>query len=268
MFAELSLQQILIGLFLAIGIAFAGYRAKALSQSGAWAAVLVGGLTFGLGGWLAAVLLITFFVTSSILSRLGRGVKREVATQFAKGGRRDHGQVFANGGLAAFLSILYGLSGQEIWLVGLAGALAAVNSDTWSTELGVLAKDWPRLITNGSRVEPGTSGGITLEGTLAALGGAATIGLILLVAIGELVVGIAVTLAGFLGSVVDSVFGATIQAIYHCEKCNKQTERHPIHSCGKRTKHVRGIKWFSNDLVNFVASLVGASLAILIHQVL
>jgi len=146
----------------------------------------------------------------------------------------------------------------------LAGALAAVNSDTWSTELGVLAKRWPRMITNGTRVEPGTSGGVTLEGTLAALGGAMTIGLIALAGIKEIQLGVAVTVAGFLGSSVDSLLGASVQANYHCPSCNKQTERHPVHTCGSSTEHVRGWSWLSNDLVNFAASMVGALLAIFI----
>jgi uncharacterized protein (TIGR00297 family) len=225
-------------------------------------------VTFGLGGWLAAILLITFFVSSSVLSRIGKEVKGKVATEFAKGGQRDHGQVFANGGLAALFAALFGLSGQVVWIAGLAGALAAVNSDTWSTELGVLAKRWPRMITNGSRVEPGTSGGVTLEGTLAAMGGSTTIGIIALLGVREIKLGVAVAIAGFLGSIVDSLLGASVQAIYHCPSCNKQTEHHPLHTCGKTTKLVRGWAWLSNDLVNFAASVVGASIAIFLWWLL
>jgi uncharacterized protein (TIGR00297 family) len=261
---NLSAEQLIVATFLAIAIALGGYFGRALSKSGALAAVLVGGITFGFGGWLAAIMLIIFFVSSSVLSRVGGRRKGAVATEFAKGGQRDHGQVLANGGMAAFLAALYGLSGDEIWMVGLAGALSAVNSDTWSTELGVLAKRWPRLITNGSRVEPGTSGGITLEGTLAALGGAITIGLIAWIGLEEVIIGIAVLVAGFLGSIVDSFLGASIQAIYFCSSCNKQTERHPLHSCGVSTVHMRGWSWLSNDLVNFTASVIGASVAMLI----
>ena len=56
------------------------------------------------------------------------------------------------------------------------GALATVNADTWATELGVLARSRPRLMTNGQTVPVGTSGGVTAEGTLAALAGALFIG--------------------------------------------------------------------------------------------
>jgi uncharacterized membrane protein len=142
--------------------------------------------------------------------------------------------------------------------------LAAVNADTWSTELGVLAKRWPRLITNGTRVVPGTSGGVTLEGTVASLAGAALIGVIACTGIGEPALAVAVVSAGFMGSVVDSLLGASVQAIYYCPSCEKQTEHHPLHTCDTSTTHARGWHWLSNDLVNFVASVVGAGLSGLI----
>jgi uncharacterized protein (TIGR00297 family) len=256
--------QIVIGLLLATGIAYAGYFTEALSRSGSIAAVFVGTITFGLGGFIPAILLITFFVSSSALSRIGRRQKQEVSKEFAKGGSRDLGQVVANGGIAALCAATYGLVGDNLWLVGLAGALAAVNADTWSTELGVLAQRWPRLITDGSRVEPGTSGGITAEGTLAALGGATVIGLILGISEWEFKMGVAVVLGGFCGAMIDSLLGASVQMLYLCPTCDKQTERHPYHSCGSPTSYSRGWRWLSNDVVNFIASLAGAFIAAMI----
>jgi uncharacterized membrane protein len=58
------------------------------------------------------------------------------------------------------------------------GAMAAVNADTWATELGIFNPLPPRLITTGKTVERGTSGGVTPLGYLAALGGSALIGLL------------------------------------------------------------------------------------------
>ena len=145
--------------------------------------------------------------------------------------------------------------------------MATVNADTWATELGVLNPRWPRLITNGQPVEPGTSGGISLYGTLATIGGAALIGLAgaaFSPAGVRLSLILAATLGGVCGSLFDSLLGATVQAIYHCPQCDKETERHPIHTCGNETVHFRGWEWLNNDLVNFLASIIGAIVAILV----
>jgi len=258
-------MQLLVGFLLAIIIAVFAWRAGSLSQSGAVAAVLTGGLIFGLGGLPWAVLLLTFFISSSVLTRAFSKRKAALAEKFSKGGRRDWGQVLANGGLGALLAVGNYIWPHPEWIwLSFAGAMAAVNADTWSTEVGVLSPVSPRFITSGKKVERGTSGGITLTGTLAAVGGAALIGIAAIIFapspdwLSHLAV---IILAGVLGSLFDSVLGATIQAIYWCPTCNKETERHPLHACGTPTNQVRGWSWVNNDLVNFACSLMGAILA-------
>ena len=65
---------------------------------------------------------------------------------------------------------------------------------------------------------------------------------------------------GFLGSLFDSLLGATVQGIYYCGHCKKETES-PAHHCGERTLQVRGWAWLNNDLVNLMASIVGGLVA-------
>lgn len=260
--------QLLIGIGFAIIVALLARSTGSLSKSGAIAAIFVGGITFGLGGLLPAILLLTFFITSSVLSRVGGERKLEAAAAFEKGGERDYGQVLANGAMASFFVILFALTGENVWLVGLVGALASVNADTWSTELGVLARRKPRLITTLKIVEPGTSGGITLEGTLAGLAGAALIAIIAGVGNLDGTLFVAATLGGISGARLDSFLGATVQVIYFCPVCDKQTERHPTHICGSSTTYLRGWSWLSNDLVNFIASICGSLVSIGIWLVL
>ena len=257
--------QLVVGFALGVTLSALACWAGALTRSGALAAALLGGLLFGLGGLGWAVLLLLFFITSSGLSHLSGRRKAALAEQFAKGSRRDWGQVAANGGLGLLLVLVYALWPDQAWVwVAYAGSLAAVNADTWATELGVLSKTPPRLITNGKVVARGTSGGVSLLGTLAALGGALVIGLAagwLLQETGIVVTVLAVSLAGLAGSLFDSWLGATLQAIYVCPRCQKETERHPLHTCGTPTVQVRGWKWLNNDLVNVGCAMFGALLA-------
>ncbi len=74
-------------------------------------------------------------------------------------------------------------------------------------------------------------------------------------------------LTGLVGSFADSLMGATIQAMYYCPTCKKETERH-VHSCGTPTILLRGIPWFDNDVVNFLATLVGALVGMGLHSVI
>ena len=262
-------MQLIIGFFLAIIIAYLAYRTRSLNRSGAVAALVVGTVIFGLGGLRWAVLLLTFFITSSGLSRMFKSRKREANEKYAKGGQRDAGQVFGNGGIATLFAALHFFLPTAIWpWLGFAASLAAVNADTWATELGVLNPTFPRLITDLRKVvEKGTSGGVSLIGTLAALAGAGVIGL---EAAWLDPAGInwsffaLVTIAGLLGALFDSLLGATVQAIYYCPQCQKETERHPTHICGAETTQIRGWRWLDNDWVNFACGAFGV-LVVLVY---
>jgi uncharacterized protein (TIGR00297 family) len=260
--------QFLLGFLFAAIVAIAAYRAHSLSKSGAWGALLEGTIIFGLGGWQWAVLLLGFFVSSSALTRLFGRKKASLNEKFDKGGVRDIAQVLANGGIAALFAGLHFFFPASSWTwAGFAASLAAVNADTWATELGVLNPSMPRMITNWKPVERGTSGGISVYGTLAAAGGSAFIA-ILAVIVTPFVFHFPflffafIVLSGLLGAMFDSFLGATVQAIYHCPQCDKETEKHPIHTCGTRTVQVRGLSWMNNDLVNLCCALTGAGVMV------
>lgn len=255
-------MQIIIGFFFGILIAAIAWRAGTLTRSGAVAAALSGGLLFGFGGIQWATLLMAFFVSSSLLSKSFAQRKASLSEKFSKGSQRDWAQVLANGGLGAGLAILaYLYPDQDMIWFAFSGAMAAVNADTWATELGVLNPQPPRLITTGAKVERGASGGISPLGSFAALAGGLFIGLFALVWSNDLLgwkILLAASLGGLAGSFFDSLLGATVQAIYTCPNCQKETERHPLHVCGTRTVLSRGWPWLNNDLVNFLSSVFGA----------
>jgi uncharacterized protein (TIGR00297 family) len=265
-----NLMQILLGFILSILASYLAYRVHSLNKSGAVAATVVGTIVFGLGGWQWAALLLAFFITSSGLSRLFKKRKQELDEKFSKGHERDAGQVFGNGGVATAFVLVHALYPESnVGWVGFAASLAAVNADTWATELGVLNPHPPRLITKINQVvEKGTSGGISIIGTLASLAGSALIGMLaasLYPATDPVQLFLIITLSGLAGSLFDSFLGATVQAMYYCPTDKKETEKHPLHTCGTETIHIRGWKWLNNDWVNFACGAFGALSALVIN---
>ncbi|MGH2543410.1 MAG: DUF92 domain-containing protein [Ardenticatenaceae bacterium] len=272
--------QLLLGVALGVAMAVGGYWRGALSRSGAVAAAAVGGVVFGLGGWVWGVLLVAFFVSSSALSFYNPRRKAEVAAEkFEKGSRRDWSQVLANGGWATLLALLMWQRPAPWLFPALVGALAAVTADTWATELGTLSARRPRLITSGRPVPAGTSGAVSSLGSLAALVGGLFIGTLAytlagiggggtpggypyqLLPVNALWLPLIGSASGLAGAFFDSLLGATVQQIYYCPRCESETER-AIHRCGIATHPLRGWRWMDNDMVNFLASVVGRVIAV------
>ena len=242
-----------------------GWRRGALSGDGAIAAAAVGAATFAFGGMPASLSLIAFFASGSALSRRG-AVLGELPS--AKGHRRDAVQVFANGGIAA-LALAASARGRRGGRGAALGALAAAAADTWASEIGVRSPTPPRSIVTGNVVRPGSSGGVTPLGWLAATGGALVVGVAWMAAGDRRAAWLGLALvAGLAGSLADSLAGATIQAGYRCEVCGEPVES-PGEHCGRPRRLVRGRVWITNDVVNVIGTvaggLVGASLAQTVH---
>jgi uncharacterized protein (TIGR00297 family) len=248
------MRRWLIGAWLGTAFGLAAYWRRALTLDGALAAAIVGAVTCARGGVRAAAALLAFFVSSSALSRLGEAHKRALPLAQAKGSRRDAWQVAANGGVATLCLV----TGRRH---GFIGALAAAGADTWATEVGLLARGAPRLITTLRVVPPGTSGGITPQGVMASIGGALVVGLAWSVLGGDWRATRTAVLGGVAGSLSDSLLGATLQAVYCCSVCGATTEE-PVHSaCSARAEREHGLTWMTNDTVNAIATLIGATIA-------
>jgi uncharacterized protein (TIGR00297 family) len=246
-----------------IGVAFfvgaLSYRLHLLSLGGSLAAVILAVPIFGFGGWMWAMPMLAFFLLSSLLSKVGGTKKEQYDQVFEKGGRRDGYQVFANGGVAGLIVVIYALTGRLDLFPIYCAALAAAAADTWATELGTLAKGTPRLLTTFRKVPAGTSGGVTVTGLISAAAGAMTVSLSGWVFYGSLYTVLWVAMCGVLGSVLDSVLGATLQAQYRCDACGKVTEKHE--HCDQKTRQISGWSWMNNDWVNGLSIAGGAFFA-------
>jgi len=241
---------------------FARVRIRGLSASGSIAALAIGAACIA-AGWTWLIVLLAFYVSSTILSRLGHDARRARAGSIAeKSGDRDIWQVAANGGVFAALALVSAVHPSPVLYAAAAGAIAASTADTWATEIGTLARQLPRSIVSFQRVPTGTSGAVSLPGLAAAGAGAVFIAI---VAIGIGWPGNVATAAaagGIGGSLIDSVLGATLQRRRWCTMCNVGTER-AVHDCGSPTVPAGGIPWLGNDLVNLCCSAAGALLGYL-----
>src|ERR1051325_3237610 len=169
----IDLARLSIGAAAAAVIGVAAHRARALSLSGALGAAVIGAAAVG-AGWSWGIFLVAYFVSASTLSRFRAGDRaKRVAGLIEKDGPRDVRQVAANGGVFALCAIGSMLSMDPLWQALAAAALGASAADTWATEIGTLARAAPRSIVDWSPVPAGTSGGVTVQGTLAAIAGAA-----------------------------------------------------------------------------------------------
>lgn len=263
--ASMMLQRAAMGAVVAGVIAFIALRAHSLSRSGAIAATVVGTAAVA-ASWNWGALLIVYFVASSLLSRIGRARKEQLTSGVvAKGDARDATQVIANGGIFATSVLLSAIAVDKVAVtlsLAALGALAAAAADTWATEIGTLFGGTPRSILTLRRVPPGTSGGVSIAGSLAMIGGAAFVAgiAIALDLTGDVTL---VIVAGSAGALADSLIGATAQERRWCATCDRGSERR-VHDCGSSTRLVGGREWMDNDMVNLIATLIGAVVAALL----
>ncbi|MCZ0754620.1 DUF92 domain-containing protein [Anoxybacillus sp. J5B_2022] len=231
-------------------VAIGGFFVRSLSLSGAAATVLVGMAVAVSFSWQGLCLLGVFFVTSSFWSHFRHQQKQKLAEKVEKGAQRDYVQVLANGSIPAGISLISLAFPSPLWHVLFVVSLAAANADTWASEIGSVSRETPRLITTWKKVDPGTSGAVTMAGTLASYFGALLIAVVGFLLWHDVPI-VTVSLFGLFGSLIDTYFGAVWQAAYRCTVCGMETEKRK--HCGRQTVRIKGRDWFNNDVVNWLA---------------
>lgn len=260
-----SLSRAALGLLAAVTTALVARRAGSLSTSGAAAASAVGTAAVA-AGWRWGALLVLYFVLSSLLSHAWSDEKAgRTAGIVEKGGARDAAQVLANGGVFALCCVGMSAAGPGFaspLAAAAAGSLAAAAADTWATEIGTFAGGIPRAALTFRPVPPGTSGAVSAAGLAAMLAGAFAIALAARLLGLSLLVG-AVTAAGCIGALTDTLLGGSVQERRWCDDCARATERRR-HDCGAVTRQVGGLAAMDNDAVNLLATVAGAASATLL----
>ena len=238
--AMLWLQALLINTVL---IALA-QRLPLLTRAGWFHAGILGTVLWGCLGWTGWVAVVAYLALGSAVTKLGFKQKQERGLAEARGGQRSPANVWGSAATGAALALLIGAGLEpKLWLtLGFAASFAAKLADTFGSEIGKRWGSTPRLITTLRRVEPGTEGAISLEGTVASVAGSLVMSLVMwalvLVPSGRLMLLVAVV--GFVATLAESVLGAIAQ---------------------------QRLSWLSNELVNALQTTLAALLIILLMAV-
>ncbi|KQC03950.1 MAG: hypothetical protein APR53_04500 [Methanoculleus sp. SDB] len=195
------------------GLAFGyfSYRLKAADLSGLFSGALVGIILIVFADVRWFFIMLTFFVLGSACTRFRYDRKKSMGVAESHGGVRGYYNVFANGLVAVGATVLYGVTQHEMFIALFLGSVASAAADTVASEIGVVGTI-PYLITTFKKVPHGTNGGVTIIGEVAGTVAAGIVGIsAVMVGIASPMMAVVCTLAGFIGTNIDSVVGATLE---------------------------------------------------------
>jgi len=236
----------IISIVIIILILYSAHLKNYLSISGFIGAAVMAIFLLGFGGYSYLFPLIVFFISSSALSFIQKGEINK------KSSNRNIIQVYANGGSALFICIANYFQPSHLFYYCFLASVAAANSDTWGTELGKLSRSKPLDIISRNKVPHGTSGGITVIGTIGSLFGSITIGLTGYLFVPDKTFILFIIIAGFLSSLVDSIFGSTNQARFISPDGSIIAEKYKVNYF-----LYTGSKVINNNTVNMFCTISG-----------
>ncbi len=198
---------------MAVTTAFAGgaWLLRGVTAGGAIAGFALAFAVYVTAGGGGFVALVTVFVVAWVSTRLGARRKRALGLAEDPRGR-SAAQVTANLGVAALFCIASAVTQRGWLLLPAMAALAEAAADTAASECGEALTTRAYLITSLRPVRPGTDGGVSMAGTLAAVAAAAMVAAVAGatdVIPWSLVP--AVAGAGVLATMIDSILGATLE---------------------------------------------------------
>ena len=175
--------------------------AKVLDKGGIILALLFGIILFIFGGPTYLALMLVFFAFAVGVTRYEHEIKRSLGLYEHERGWEN---VLSNGILPAILAIF----SPSIGPIRFIASIAAVTSDKFGSEIGVLDVNEPISLFSFKKVKPGTSGAMSFLGTAASLAGSASIAIACLflfnISPNQALI---IASAGFIGSITDSILG-------------------------------------------------------------
>lgn len=181
-------------------------------------AALTGGLLASVifigAGYTGLFLLATFFILGVAATSWKLSMKMNSGLAEDKQGKRNAGQVFANAGAAAILALLAKFQAEtvNIFPLMIAGCFSAATADTLSSELGnVYGKRYYHLLSF-QKMQRGSNGAISLQGTVAGMLGSTIIAWVYMGGNNwNIRHFFMIIVAGTVGSIADSFLGLTLE---------------------------------------------------------
>ncbi len=217
---------------------------KLLTPAGHLHAWALGVILWATLGWQAYAVMMVYFLCGSLVTRIGMAAKEAAGIAEKRSGARGPENVWGSAATATICALLayflMGKSSDHPWLppllLGYVASIATKLADTSASEVGKAYGKTTYLITTLQSVPRGTEGAVSLEGSLAGIVGSLVLAVVANIL--GLISGVGVVIclaAAFIATTIESLIGAAFQ--------DKNA-------------------WLTNELVNFINTLIGAAVAI------
>lgn len=254
-------QSFLLFLIVIIILGIISLKKRILNVKGTICALIVGLIIYIFGGPFLFIALLTFYLLGSLSTRYRLKDKTSFNITSIT---RSWKNVIANGLIPSLLSVFEYMYKSDIIVVGFLGSIAFSTADTLASEIGILSSSNPRLLIGFQKVNPGTPGAVSVKGIIASFLGSAFIASLIFFIKIDVTAILIILFSGFLGSFIDSLLGASLQAKYLCAKCGFIIEEN-FH-CGERALKISGYESFNTHIVNLLSSVITSIIAMLFYM--
>ncbi len=215
---SLITNQFFIGFWINFILIYTFCKIPLMTKGGWISAGVLGTILWGCLSWQGWLSVVIYLFFGSLVTKIGYKFKKEQGIAEKRGGRRGPENVWGSAATGLFFAVMtkFNIANIVLFKIGFAASFAAKLADTFGSEIGKRFGKDTYLITSFKKVERGTEGGISLEGTLASVMGSIFMGFIMLLLsiISTKYHFIIVVVSGFLATLSESIIGAKFQDKY------------------------------------------------------
>ena len=215
---SLITNQFFLGFWINFILISTFFKAPLMTKGGWLSAGILGTILWGCLSWQGWISVVFYLLFGSIVTKVGYEFKKDRGIAEKRGGRRGAENVWGSAATGLFFAMMskLNLANLVFYKIGFAASFAAKLADTFGSEIGKRFGGDTYLITSFKKVERGTEGGISLEGTAASIVGAIFMSLIMFVLsiISTKYQFVIVVISGFLATITESFIGAKFQDKY------------------------------------------------------